>query len=57
MNVVVFDNAGEVKSFGGNPILLNSSVAKDPTVSAMVADYKQTVTGETLKEVGKVKAN
>lgn len=55
MDEVVFDDAGEVKSYGGNPILLNGSVAKDPTISAMVADYKRSVTGETLKEAGKVK--
>ncbi|EDV25256.1 uncharacterized protein TRIADDRAFT_57018 [Trichoplax adhaerens] len=50
---VVFDNFGEVKSYGGNPILLNSSIAKDGTVQAMVTEYKKQVTSETQKEIGK----
>ena len=33
---VTFDDDGKVKSWSGNPVLLNASYAKDSTVLAMV---------------------
>ncbi|XP_059178709.1 snake venom 5'-nucleotidase-like isoform X3 [Physella acuta] len=51
---VVFDDAGKVKSWTGNPILLNGSVAQDNETLALINTYlpqvevfKKTVVGET----------
>ncbi|XP_059178708.1 snake venom 5'-nucleotidase-like isoform X2 [Physella acuta] len=51
---VVFDDAGEVKSWTGNPILLDSSVKQDNETLALINTYlpqvevfKKTVVGET----------
>ncbi|XP_059153695.1 snake venom 5'-nucleotidase-like [Physella acuta] len=51
---VVFDDAGQVKSWTGNPILLDNSVQKDNETAALVDSYlpqidqiKNNVIGET----------
>ncbi|XP_059178706.1 snake venom 5'-nucleotidase-like isoform X1 [Physella acuta] len=51
---VVFDDAGKVKSWTGNPILLNGSVAQDNETMALINTYlpqvnafKKTVVGES----------
>ncbi len=38
--VVTFDGQGRVQRFGGNPIRLDSAVAKDPELEALVARYR-----------------
>ena len=41
---VDFDDNGHVTSWSGNPILLNSSVPKDPTILQQVQQMKGEVT-------------
>lgn len=52
--VVVFDDDGEVKSYSGNPILLNSSVAMDPTIKADVDEFNKAIIAKGKEEIGKV---
>lgn len=52
--IVIFDDNGEVKSYSGNPILLNSSVAMDPAIKAEVDEFNKAIVAEGKKEVGKV---
>ncbi|EDV20502.1 5'-nucleotidase [Trichoplax sp. H2] len=49
----VFDDDGEVKSFGGNPILLNSSVAMDPTIKGYVDEFSKAIIAQGKQEIGK----
>ena len=41
---VDFDDNGDLTSWSGNPILLDNSVAQDPTVLRQVQDWKAEVT-------------
>ena len=41
---VDFDDHGHVASWSGNPILLNSSVPKDPTILQQIQQMKGEVT-------------
>lgn len=49
---VTFDDKGEVESWSGNPILLNSSVSQDPVVLADVIAWRQEVDSRTKRTIG-----
>lgn len=40
---VTFDDAGVVKSYSGNPILINSAFAEDPTMVSLLAPFADAV--------------
>ncbi|XP_061195055.1 snake venom 5'-nucleotidase-like [Saccostrea echinata] len=50
---VEFDNNGKVVSFGGNPIILNNSVAKDTKVQNIVDNLFLEIENATKKVIGR----
>lgn len=50
---VQFDNAGKVVSYGGNPIILNNSVAKDPNVKQVVDTMFLEIENSTKEVIGR----
>ncbi|ODN02906.1 Snake venom 5'-nucleotidase [Orchesella cincta] len=52
---LTFDEQGELKSYGGNPILLDGSVPQDPQVLERVHEWGKNVSEMTKREVGKTR--
>lgn len=50
---VIFDDNGVVKSYEGNPILLNGSFAEDPVVLALVHEMDDRIVKARTEEIGK----
>ncbi|XP_064119251.1 snake venom 5'-nucleotidase-like [Macrobrachium nipponense] len=50
---LTFNNAGEVTSWGGNPILLDNSIEQDPMVLEELVPWRQRVKEISREEIGK----
>uniref|UniRef100_F7G3X1 5'-nucleotidase n=1 Tax=Ornithorhynchus anatinus TaxID=9258 RepID=F7G3X1_ORNAN len=50
---VVFDEAGNVISSSGNPILLNDSIPEDPSIKAELDKWKVMLTNYSSQELGR----
>ncbi|XP_048769296.1 5'-nucleotidase-like isoform X2 [Ostrea edulis] len=50
---VQFDDNGKVISHGGNPIILNSSIVKDPTVMQVVDKFYMEIENATKEVIGR----
>ncbi|GFR73199.1 5'-nucleotidase [Elysia marginata] len=49
---LTFDDAGKVTNFNGNPVLLDSSVPKDPELESLVNSFLPQIEAEKSKPVG-----
>ncbi|XP_049775819.1 protein 5NUC-like [Schistocerca cancellata] len=52
---VVFDQNGELKSFTGNPVLLNSSVEEDSEILKALEEWRAEVDNSTKEIIGKTR--
>ncbi|CAL8073312.1 unnamed protein product [Orchesella dallaii] len=52
---LTFDGEGALKSYGGNPILLDGSIPQDETVLQRVHEWGQNVSEMTKRSVGKTR--
>ncbi|XP_076062018.1 snake venom 5'-nucleotidase-like [Oratosquilla oratoria] len=50
---LIFDKSGEVTSWSGNPILLDSSIPQDPTILKELEPWKAGVLEQTSQEIGR----